>query len=447
MKTIKITTNVLSYCWVLFLIFCVCNGCATSNGNSSSHEQPDPEEYVEGVAEPVPYPPLEAMAEELVVEEAPVDVVPEPEPEPMPEEIVEETTGSRSPATGESGSPVILDTKHYVVKEVFFGTNRKYSGKTQSPKYYGYERGNAVEYGVAMVSIPKDKKVGDFPRPLVFWKLKFPEDDEKHIVLKKVVRLSQNNFFNQVGKNLGSNSEAVVFVHGFGVTFEEAAMRTGQLAYDLEFQGAPLFYSWPSKGSVTPVGYAHDSTRIRASILKLKIFLKDVSEKSGARTVHLIAHSMGNIALTNALKDLALETGDEKKQMFSEVMFTAPDVDVDEFKDLASRFLKIIKRGTLYASSKDEALDFSKKINGGTRAGDSGNGIVVINGMDSIDVSKVDTSLIGHSYHGDNKSVISDIYRLLKGRLVHLRQGLVPKLLGNLRYWVFDPPKEASLQD
>ena len=41
--------------------------------------------------------------------------------------------------------------------------------------------------------------------------------------------------------------EVFVFVHGYNVTFEGAAQRTAQIAYDLKFSGAPIFYSWPSQ--------------------------------------------------------------------------------------------------------------------------------------------------------------------------------------------------------
>jgi esterase/lipase superfamily enzyme len=35
--------------------------------------------------------------------------------------------------------------------------------------------------------------------------------------------------------------DAFVFIHGYNVSFEDAARRTGQFAYDLKFVGAPIF--------------------------------------------------------------------------------------------------------------------------------------------------------------------------------------------------------------
>ena len=42
--------------------------------------------------------------------------------------------------------------------------------------------------------------------------------------------------------------QALLFVHGYNVTFESALYRTAQIAFDLEFDGVPFLFSWPSKG-------------------------------------------------------------------------------------------------------------------------------------------------------------------------------------------------------
>ncbi|SIT51767.1 conserved hypothetical protein [Paraburkholderia piptadeniae] len=34
----------------------------------------------------------------------------------------------------------------------------------------------------------------------------------------------------------------LLFIHGYNVSFEDAAMRTAQMAYDLDFAGAPVFF-------------------------------------------------------------------------------------------------------------------------------------------------------------------------------------------------------------
>ena len=65
---------------------------------------------------------------------------------------------------------------------------------------------------------------------------------------------------------------------------------------------------------------------------------------------------------------------------------------------------------------------------------------MIVPGIDTIDVSSLDTDFLGHSYYGDNRSVLTDIFNLLaKGdppdKRFGLRQaGVAPKL-----YWRFAP--------
>lgn len=125
----------------------------------------------------------------------------------------------------------------------------------------------------------------------------------------------------------------------------------------------------------------------------LEKFLADVARESGAASVHLIAHSMGNRALTSALRELA---GDLPRDapLFHEVVLTAPDIDADVFRrDIVPAIRPTARRLTLYASSNDKALIASKEVHGYPRAGESGEHLVVVDGVETIDVTAVDTSV------------------------------------------------------
>lgn len=80
-------------------------------------------------------------------------------------------------------------------------------------------------------------------------------------------------------------------------------------------------------------------------------------------------------------------------------------------------------------------------VHGGyPRAGIAGADITIVDGLDTIDASDVDTSFMGHSYFGDNRSIISDIFYLIKhGFSPSDRSGLKPKTIQNLGYWFFQP--------
>jgi esterase/lipase superfamily enzyme len=92
----------------------------------------------------------------------------------------------------------------------------------------------------------------------------------------------------------------LIYIHGYCVSFEEAALRAAQIGSDLNLQGAMAFYSWPSKGDLT--GYLADSATIDASESFIREFLLDFYRKSGAERVHIIAHSMGNRGLLRAME-------------------------------------------------------------------------------------------------------------------------------------------------
>lgn len=97
--------------------------------------------------------------------------------------------------------------------------------------------------------------------------------------------------------------DAVIFVHGYNVSFEEAALRAAQLGFDLGIAGVMAFYSWPSKGSLK--GYPADEASIEASEGFIADFLTRMASQSGAARVHIIAHSMGNRGLLRAIDRIA----------------------------------------------------------------------------------------------------------------------------------------------
>lgn len=310
-------------------------------------------------------------------------------------------------------------------------------GDSPSNDIYGNERGT-LQRGFCEVSIPKSHVIGRLESPSVL-RFEFRENPTRDVVLESVSPEPADEFFADLGRCVGESrsQSAFVFVHGFNVRFEKAARRTAQMAYDLKFDGAPIFFSWPSQGDL--LRYAVDETNAAWAMPHLKEFLVEVAARSGARSVHLIAHSMGNRPLTTALSELA-RTPAVELPLFKEVVLTAPDVDADVFRDqLAPLITKTAQRVTLYASSNDEALAFSKTIHGYARAGDTTDRpLVVLPGVDTIDVSKLDTSLLGHSYYGTNGTVLADLFQLLHGaKPPDERRWLRREPFGDLEYWIF----------
>ena len=303
-------------------------------------------------------------------------------------------------------------------------------------RMYGGDRGE-VELGICEVSIPKDHRVGELESPTVL-RLEFHEDPERHVVLQAVHPEPVDEFYADLRASIDrtARKEAFVFIHGYNVGFETAMRRTAQIAYDLKFEGVAIAYSWPSQEGL--LGYTVDETNVAWTVPHLKQFLQDVAQRSGAKSVHLVAHSMGNRALTSALREMVMEQKADCPK-FHEVVLTAPDIDADEFcRDLAPAIVNAASRVTLYASSNDEALIASRKVHGYLRAGESGETMVVVPGVDTVDVSEVDTSFIGHSYYGSNSTVLADLFEVMQGsKTADQRTWLRAMQLGALKYWKF----------
>ncbi len=323
----------------------------------------------------------------------------------------------------------------FTVVRVLYATDRKQQTDQNGLQYLGMRSDNGVlSYGSCEVSIPESHVLAEVERPTI-WKLEFHPDPEKHMVLQKVESEEKARFLKDVAGMVAASpgKEAFVFVHGYNVSFEDAAIRTAQLAYDFGFKGAPIFYSWPSRGSL--FGYLDDEQSIQQTVGNLKQFLQDVAASSGATVVHLIAHSMGNRALLPALSQLAADPQFRDFAKFNTVVFAAPDVDRDVFMNLVAQIHKPQSMITLYVSEHDQALVASHVLfHKQPRAGEGGSDTIVMQGLDTVDVSKLSMDALGHSYFGDNRSVVQDLLKFLKGQLAP-RPGLSKVPLGSLAYW------------
>jgi len=324
----------------------------------------------------------------------------------------------------------------YAVVRVFFGTDRTLTASAKPDEMFGAGRAE-VRYGACEVSIPRDHRMGELEAPSIL-KLEFRENPAKHVVLLTAVTQPRDAFFTGVAARVGESDSksAFLFVHGYNVTFEDAARRTAQMAYDLAFTGAPIFYSWPSLGAVA--AYTVDEANIEWAQTNLKGFLRDVVERTGAHTLYVIAHSMGNRALTRAVAALLTEQPALRPRV-TEVILAAPDIDAEVFaRDIAPVLAETGRPITLYASSADLALTASKKVHGYPRAGDAGPGLTISPGIETIDATEVDTSLVGHSYFAESRSVLSDMFYLVRdGQRAGQRAGLREVDAARGRYWVF----------
>ena len=192
--------------------------------------------------------------------------------------------------------------------------------------------------------------------------------------------------------------------------------------------------------------YEYDQNSARQARGHLRSFLEMVRSKSGAEVVHLIAHSMGTDPLMEVLAGLQTARPEPQQPLFNQVILAAPDIDRDVFLELAKQVHGVAEGITLYASSKDVALQASRRYARGVpRAGDvPAEGPVVDINVDTIDASELGTDFFSlkHSEYSDNPILLNDIGLLMETglrppdrRLLALKE----RTLATGRYWVYPP--------
>jgi esterase/lipase superfamily enzyme len=325
--------------------------------------------------------------------------------------------------------------------KVFYATDRARTGSDRPNDFYGGERGE-LDFGTLEVTVPRVHKPGAVEAPSLT-RLEWRENPGRHIVIMKLSTLSADELFADMAGTLAERGaeEAFVFIHGFNVAFADAAKRTAQIAYDLNFVGAPILYSWPSRASL--LSYFADEAVVRLGGRRLRGFLEDVVARSGAKRVHLIAHSMGNRALIDALELMAAERrglADDLPPMFEQIIFTAPDEDAGLFAEMVRSVRPLARRLTLYTSDQDLALATSRELHGAApRAGEAGEKILIADVIDSIDMSALGEDMLGHSYFANDTSALTDILWLFwNDTAPDGRCGMQPTAGSRGRYWVFD---------
>jgi esterase/lipase superfamily enzyme len=312
--------------------------------------------------------------------------------------------------------PLPFDKKVAVVIKIWFGTNRERVANPRSPgetfnNRRDPEPGVKLHYGLARVSIPKRYNEGKIDRPK-WWKLEFCEDEERHFILKKVDVLDETVWVKAAS---APESEGVVFVHGFNVSFEDAMYTTAQLARDLKYEGPVFCFSWASCGASKPLDYTADEATIGWSEDHLAEFFRTITNQLGLKRLHVIAHSMGNRAVLGVLTRWVQETN---VTPLSQLVLAAPDVDSGTFANRRAHFSKC-ERVTLYASRADRAIVFSRKIHKNPRVGDA-NPPLVVGGVDTIDatVAGEDVLGLGHSYFAQKSKIFSDLFYVITQRMI-----------------------------
>lgn len=304
---------------------------------------------------------------------------------------------------------------------VWFGTNRVPVNQQDYSQGFSGEWSKTTTHGRCIVNVPKGHVPGETGSP---WWIRLVKGDDRLTVIS-IEPLP--NFWNQISEAMKNpreeqeTNEALFFLHGYNVTFEEAAIRTAQLAYDLRIQPA-VFFSWPSRGNVED--YPPDEAAIEASYDAVSNFVKQLDNCAldAGTTLHVVAHSMGNRALLKALEAVAQGMAGGSKSAIDKLVFAAPDVDARVFMQSLGKIVPVGKRKTLYTSHRDRAVWLSKTIHKYDRAGLIPP-VTIAQGLDTIDATDVDKTFIGHDYVATVRALINDLSLLFKAGLPPIKRG------------------------
>ncbi|MCA9013818.1 MAG: alpha/beta hydrolase [Planctomycetaceae bacterium] len=327
----------------------------------------------------------------------------------------------------------------YTSWKILYATNRLQKTNASGNIGYTNEFGTELAYGTGQVRISR-KNSSDLKTKVIqtLWQ----GAPEGQVEISALTPATEAPFFENLNTMLerSPQKDVLVFVHGFNVDFPSAVTRAAQIANDLPFNGAIVCYSWPSQGGVEK--YLLDGQVANTSVEPMARFLETlVSSVPKGTKINIMVHSMGNRVVMRAMN--RLPDFFQQTKPFQNVILAAPDVGVSEFKKLAPAIIAQSNRVTLYSGSGDVALVASKAVNQERRAGDSREPLI-LEGIETIDVSAVDTSFMSHSYYGSNRAVLSDLFALLKQDSSAVdRKWLLPKSHAGKNYWAFEkePPE------
>jgi len=312
---------------------------------------------------------------------------------------------------------------------VWFATNRKpVESDDLVVRFDSEQSADDLTYGVCNVFIPKSHKPGSIGTP--WWRRWIRLEASDSLKVHGMHALPREVFWAGLARKLENWWDAdqrnlFVLIHGFNVSFEEAAVRAAQIGYDLKVPGEMAFYSWPSHGAAT--AYAADEATIGASVPHIAQFLHELSEHSGANRIHLFVHSMGNRGFLRALERLAADRRPSLR--LGQVFFCAPDEDVRTFKDTVNRYPHESEQRTLLVSPDDQAVFLSQWKHRHDRVGYVPP-ITIVEGIETIEVGGFGLLEMGHGYFAESGPIIDDIREAIEtGRPARERR--IPRAFGD----------------
>ncbi|MBB5535603.1 alpha/beta hydrolase [Rhizobium giardinii] len=308
----------------------------------------------------------------------------------------------------------------------------------------------------ASLHVSRTTKLGEFPQspyPIELTRLgprRVPATVTAHIRAAAALR-------GEVSRRLAlaKRKEAVIFIHGYNNSFDDAAKATGKICNTLSAEFVCVLLSWPAGGSGGAFyGYNIDRESGEFAVSDMKKAIRIISRTNGVKRLHLIAHSRGADVLLSALNQLGMEaytirSSPNERYNISNVVLFASDIDLDvattklfgfvsdpdtPFGAKATPYGLLPPIGslhlTVYSSPNDKALALSSGLFGS---------VVRLGRLTSVSSEEADLNVLlknsqlsgiadfieyrgtagfaGHSYFLSDSAIQKDLVALLRDRL------------------------------
>lgn len=335
------------------------------------------------------------------------------------------------PSTGGSLDDArVISADKSTTESVLFYTLRNHTGEQTVEEYYGDLR-STPKSGLCEVTITPHSFKGITSR-LPFY---VPDSNKKVMTIKEFPEARLWQAFEKAAE-VSEHNKVVLFVHGYNIDFLKGCRRAAVFQAALDEHQQLLLFSWPSDGILA--SYTRDEADIEWSQSYLEAVINRLSEIYGPGRINIVAHSLGSRGVFRALQLISRRDG---KGLINELVLLAPDIDADVFRSAFPDLKSIARRITLYSSENDQPLRVSHEVHGYPRLGEAGDDLVVLEGMDTIDVSiSGGREVTGHLYHLYNDNVRSDLGMLLsKGTDVSQRPNMKQFSKQGKPYWMLLP--------
>jgi esterase/lipase superfamily enzyme len=304
----------------------------------------------------------------------------------------------------------------FVEIPVLFATDRQSITSAEGRHTYfgGGRASSGVTLGKILVTMPAERFEEGWALPVGMRVIKV-KDTSAGVTASKPDTFTQTKLAEEIRvykTSLPTNtrSRLLVFVHGFNVTYADAAKATARLAFGLRVNLLPIAISWPSQGAT--LRYWQDEQSVETSIERFRPVFGALLTMADVDEVLIVGHSMGTRLITRVLSQLDLQKA--KLDKLWRVVYAAADLGEEELRELWPRIEPLGQKGwTFYTSANDVALMASRIIHGFPRVGDSKDRVFSIDKSETIDASAIAPFLrnYGHSYLIDNPLLQADLRR------------------------------------